>query len=37
MAQLAGLRLRDRFGGWHRQPFDSDSRTHISVYGRPYS
>jgi SAM-dependent methyltransferase len=34
MAQLAGLRLRERYSGWDRQPFDSDSRMHISVYQR---
>ena len=26
MAQLAGMRLRDRWGGWKREPFTSDSR-----------
>jgi len=34
MAQLAGLRLHDRYGGWRREPFTSDSQTHVSVYGR---
>ena len=32
MARLAGLKLRDRWGSWAREPFTSDSRTHISVY-----
>ena len=32
MAQLAGLRLRDRWGGWQREPFTEGSRKHISVY-----
>jgi SAM-dependent methyltransferase len=32
MARLAGLRLRDRWGGWRRQPFDASSQTHVSVY-----
>jgi SAM-dependent methyltransferase len=32
MAQLAGLRLRERFGGWKREPFDKSSRLHVSVY-----
>lgn len=32
MAQLAGLRLRERWGGWGRQPFTSESRQHISVW-----
>jgi SAM-dependent methyltransferase len=34
MAQLAGLRLHDRYGGWHREPFTADSTHHVSVYGR---
>jgi hypothetical protein len=32
MAQLAGLRLRDRWSSWQRTPFDSDSGKHISIY-----
>ena len=32
MARLAGMRLRQRFGGWDRSPFTSDSRLHVSVY-----
>jgi SAM-dependent methyltransferase len=32
MARLAGLRLRDRWGGWDRSPFDSSSQGHISVW-----
>jgi SAM-dependent methyltransferase len=35
MARLAGLRLRDRFGGWRRQPFTSDSPGHVSIYEKP--
>jgi SAM-dependent methyltransferase len=34
MAQQAGLRLRERYNGWDRQPFDSSSRAHVSVYQR---
>jgi hypothetical protein len=34
MARLAGLRLRDRWGGWNREPFTAASRLHVSVYGR---
>ncbi len=34
MARLAGLRLRERWGSWGREPFDADSRAHVSVYGR---
>ncbi len=32
MAQLAGLELRDRWGGWRREPFTSASTSHVSVY-----
>src|SRR5205814_5686345 len=32
MAQLAGLRLRGRWGGWARQPFTAGSARHVSVY-----
>jgi hypothetical protein len=32
MAQLAGMRLRERWSDWHRSPFTSDSRNHISVW-----
>ncbi len=34
MAQLAGLRLRERFSSWERAPFDSSSGKHISIYER---
>jgi SAM-dependent methyltransferase len=32
MAELAGLRLRDRWAGWKREPFTSDSTRHVSVW-----
>jgi hypothetical protein len=32
MARLAGMRLRERFGGWDRGRFTSSSPTHVSVY-----
>jgi SAM-dependent methyltransferase len=32
MARLAGMRLRDRWGGWKREPFTSLSGSHVSVY-----
>jgi SAM-dependent methyltransferase len=32
MAQLAGLRLRERWGDWKRSPFTSQSGMHVSVY-----
>jgi SAM-dependent methyltransferase len=35
MAQLAGMRLRDRWAGWRREPFTSESRTHVSVWEKP--
>ena len=34
MAQLAGLRLRQRWSNWQREPFTSESTKHISVYER---
>jgi SAM-dependent methyltransferase len=34
MARIAGLRLIDRWGGWHREPFTAASERHISVYSR---
>jgi SAM-dependent methyltransferase len=33
MARLAGLRRRDRWAGWQREPFTAASRLHVSVYG----
>jgi SAM-dependent methyltransferase len=32
MAKLAGMRLRDRWADWHRSPFTSESRSHVSVW-----
>lgn len=32
MARIAGLRLRDRFGGWNDEPFSAKSSRHISIY-----
>ena len=34
MARLAGLELRHRWGGWHNEPFNSESKFHVSVYAR---
>ena len=34
MARLAGLRLRERFGGWRWDPFTASSQSHVSVYER---
>ena len=35
MAQLAGLQLRDRWADWNREPFTTDSRSHVSVWQKP--
>jgi len=37
MARLAGLELRNRYGGWKNEPFSSASARHVSVYGRTSS
>lgn len=34
MAQLAGMRLRSRWGGWQREPFTASSARHVSIYER---
>jgi SAM-dependent methyltransferase len=34
MARLAGLRLRERWGGWGREAFGPRSSTHVSIYER---
>jgi SAM-dependent methyltransferase len=35
MAQLASMSLRERWSGWKREPFTSDSRKHVSVWEKP--
>jgi SAM-dependent methyltransferase len=35
MAELAGMRLRDRWSGWKREPFTIESRKHVSVWEKP--
>ena len=35
MARLAGLTLRERWAGWRREPFTSDSAKHVSVWEKP--
>jgi len=35
MAELAGMRLRDRWSGWTRAPFTSESTKHVSVWESP--
>ena len=32
MAELAGMSLRDRWSGWNREAFTSDSLNHVSVW-----
>ena len=34
MARIGGLRLRDRWGGWHGEPFTATSWRYVSVYER---
>ncbi len=34
MAKLAGMELRERYASWQRDHFTSDSKAHISVYGK---
>jgi SAM-dependent methyltransferase len=34
MARLAGMTLRERWSGWRREPFTSDSQSHVSVWER---
>ena len=35
MAELGGMRLRERWSGWKREPFTSESEKHVSVWERP--
>jgi SAM-dependent methyltransferase len=35
MAQIAGLQLRDRWADWNREPFTTDSSSHVSVWEKP--
>ncbi len=37
MARLAGMTLHNRWSGWNREPFTSDSRKHVSVWEKPGS
>jgi hypothetical protein len=32
MARIAGMRLRERWSGWMREPFTSESSKHVSVW-----
>jgi SAM-dependent methyltransferase len=35
MARIAGMRLRERWSGWKREPFTSESGKHVSVWEKP--
>jgi len=35
MARLAEMRLRNRWAGWEREPFTSESEKHVSVWEKP--
>ncbi len=35
MAELAGMKLSERWDGWNREPFTSASRKHVSVWEKP--
>ena len=35
MAELAGMSLRDRWGGWQGEPFTDESRSHVSIWEKP--
>jgi SAM-dependent methyltransferase len=35
MARMAGLQLSERWAGWKREPFTSESRQHVSVWQKP--
>jgi hypothetical protein len=35
MAELASMSLRERWGGWNREPYTGESRKHVSVWEKP--
>jgi SAM-dependent methyltransferase len=35
MARIAGMTLRERWAGWHDEPFTGESRKHVSVWEKP--
>ncbi len=37
MARLAGMTLRERWSGWKREPFTSDSTEHVSIWEKTAS
>jgi hypothetical protein len=34
-ARVAGMTFLDRWSDWNREPFTSNSRSHISVWQKP--
>ncbi|HEY4028630.1 MAG TPA: class I SAM-dependent methyltransferase [Candidatus Dormibacteraeota bacterium] len=36
MARIAGLRLRERWGGWNGEPYTASSWRHVSLYERSH-
>ena len=34
MARMAGLRLKERWGGWDQRPLVAESKNVVSVWGR---
>jgi hypothetical protein len=32
MAKIAGMRLRNRWAGWDKAPFTSDSESQVAVF-----
>jgi SAM-dependent methyltransferase len=37
MARIAGMRLRERWADWKREPFTNESTKHVSVWEKPAS
>jgi SAM-dependent methyltransferase len=37
MAEIAGMRLRERWSGWNKEPFTNDSRKHVSVWEKSHT
>jgi hypothetical protein len=35
MARIAGMKLRQRWGDFTREPFTSESTKHVSVWQKP--
>ena len=35
MARIAGMNLRERWSGWNREPFTSESTKHVTVWQKP--